>query len=58
VRDQKPCGERKRRMERKEPRIVDYVEQSLLGEGQPIPWAEKFRTEGGVCQLYTVIGKD
>lgn len=56
--DQKPCGERKRRMERKEPRIVDYVEQSLLGEGQPIPWAEKFRTEGGVCQLYTVIGKD
>lgn len=28
------------------------------GVGQPIVWAEKFRTEDGVCQPYTVIGRD
>jgi hypothetical protein len=28
------------------------------GEGQPKPWADKFRVEGRVCQPYPVIGMD
>ena len=29
-----------------------------LGEGQPSPWAGKFRLEGSMCQPYPVTGRD
>lgn len=52
-RERKRGRRRRRRRERGRPKCMGYIKKSLLGEGQPNTWTEKFRVGLRVCQVET-----
>jgi hypothetical protein len=39
------------REEERDQNCLDYIGRSFWGEGQPSPWAGKFRVGGRICQV-------
>ena len=51
-RERGTCAEKEEERKSKKTKCLDYKED-FLGEGQPSPWAGKFKVGGKLCQVVT-----